>query len=116
MADLLKVAKELIGVAADLRDRFGIYYAEGELYDFDQTWGSTALGFGCIGGQAITKARTYVFIPYEEERAYVYFGGIFAYKVPINNRFREDLMRRNMASVVGSGVYKKKDEGNNDAG
>ena len=38
MADLLKVAKELIEVAADLRDRFGIYYADGDLYDFDQTW------------------------------------------------------------------------------
>jgi len=109
MADLLKVAKELIEVATDLRDRFGIYYADGDLYDFDQTWGSNALGFGCIGGSA-TTARTYVFIPYEEERAYVYFGRIFAYDVPINNRFREDLRKHNMASVAESGIYKKKDE------
>lgn len=110
MADLLKVAKELIGVAADLRDRFGIYYADGDLYDFDQTWGSTALGFGGIGGQAITTARTYVFILDEQVEAYVYFGGVFAYKTPINNKFRKDLRNHNMASVAASGVYKKKDE------
>ena len=36
-----------------------IHYPEFEVISvFSQTWGSTALGFGGIGGQAITSAYT----------------------------------------------------------
>lgn len=114
MANLLKITQELISVVMDLRDRFGIYYAEGDLYDFDQIWASTALGFGGMGGQAITIARTYVFVLDEKvyNTAYVYFAGMFAYKVPINKRFEEDLRNHRMASVAESVRYKWED--NND--
>lgn len=105
MANLLKIAREIILMAEDLRDRFGIYYCKGELHDFDQLWGSTALGFGGMGGSAMTWARTYVFIL--DENAYVYFAGMFAYTAnPENERFKEDLKKHNMVSVAASGVYK----------
>lgn len=46
---------------------------------FPQTWGSTALGFGGIGGRAITTAYTVVI---SHGRTHVvYFNGRFAYKV-----------------------------------
>ena len=69
------------------------------LYDFDQTWGSTALGFGGVGGSARITARTYVLIPIDREEAYVYFGDTFAYKCKINDNFREDIKNHNMAGV-----------------
>ena len=77
---LLKMARELITITEYLRDKYGIYYAEGNLFDFDELWGSTALGFGGVGGSAMTWARTYVFIPEGIEEAYVFFGDRFAYK------------------------------------
>lgn len=55
------------------------YFYDVEIYSFPQTWSSTALGFGGIGGQAITSAQTTVVICGNE--ACVYFGGRFAYKV-----------------------------------
>jgi hypothetical protein len=46
---------------------------------FPQMWGSTALGFGGLGGQAITTAYTVVI---SHGRTHVvYFNGRFAYKV-----------------------------------
>lgn len=109
MADILKMTRQLISIAEDLRYRFGIYYPDrnADLYDFDQTWASTALGFGGIGGSAMTTERTYVYIQYDEETAYVYFGGMFAYKASINARFWEDIDKHNMASVMESGRYEK---------
>ena len=109
MADILKMTRQLISIAEDLRYRFGIYYPDSnaDLYDFDQTWASTALGFGGIGGSAMTKERTYVYIQYDEETAYVYFGGTFAYKTHINDRFWEDIKKHDMASVMESYRYEK---------
>lgn len=112
--ELLRMAQELINIADDLKYRLKtINFDEGDLYDFDQTWGSTALGFGGCGGSAMTTARTYVFIPEEPTRdeysgkAFVYFGGRFAYCTPINERFKEDIRRHNMASVAERGRYLK---------
>lgn len=102
---LLKMVRELITITEYLRDKYGIYYAEGDLYDFDQTWASTALGFGGIGGSALTRARTYVFI--YDGIAYVFFGDQFAYSTTMNERFWEDIKNRNMASVMESGRYLK---------
>lgn len=49
---------------------------------FPQGWGSTALGFGGIGGQMITTAQTYVVLePHQTHKACVYFAGQFAYMV-----------------------------------
>lgn len=111
MANLLKMAREIIQVAEHLRDKFGIYYCEGELYDFDQLWASTALGFGGIGGSEMTWARTYVFIL--DDNAYVYFAGMFAYTAKSENeRFKEDLKSHSMVSVAASGVYRESKRGN----
>ena len=108
MNSLLKIAGELIDISRDLVWRVGTTkFDTGELYDFDQTWDSTALGFGGVGGSALTTARTYVFIPDDDDRAYVYFGGRFAYKTPINERFKLDLRTGSMASVAESGRYSK---------
>lgn len=48
---------------------------------FSQTWGSTALGFGGIGGSAITTAYTIIIANVHTREFCVYFGGRFAYKV-----------------------------------
>lgn len=56
-----------------------------DIYHFPQAWGSTALGFGGLGGQAITKAyTTVVFGPVGD--ACVYFSGRFAYHVHQPNK------------------------------
>lgn len=38
------------------------YYPNPELHMFPQVWGDTSLGFGGIGGQAITSAYTTIVI------------------------------------------------------
>ena len=100
----LTIASELIDVYRDItvrRKKIEEFY----IYDFDQTWASTALGFGGVGGSAMTRARTYVLIPMYEEKAYVYFGGSFAYECGINDRFWDDIRNCRMASVMESGRY-----------
>ncbi len=53
-----------------------------EVVMFPQTWGSTALGFGGVGGQAFTNAYTVVVECARAGAKAVYFGGRFAYLVP----------------------------------
>lgn len=48
-------------------------------YSFPQAWPSTALGFGGMGGQAITTAQTYVVLDNQSDDALVYFGARYAY-------------------------------------
>lgn len=102
--DLLSMAKDLISIYQDIQHRIapGIEY---EMQAFNQTWGSTALGFGGVGGAAMTTARTYVIFPASADVAYVYFADRFAYKTQTNARFWEDLKKHNMASVMESGRY-----------
>lgn len=79
-----------------------------ELYTFEQVWGSTALGFGGIGGQAMTSARTYVFVPQScDEKCFVYFTDRFAYAVPYCDELANDIRSEHMASVAQSGKYKR---------
>ena len=110
---LTEMAKELLIIEADLPFRFE--YKEKpyptiddfELYTFEQVWSSTALGFGGIGGQAMTSARTYVFIPITcNQKCFVYFAGRFAYAVDYSEKFMEDVLNNNMAAVYESGKYK----------
>lgn len=69
------------------------------VYVFEQTWGSTALGFGGIGGQAMTTANTIVLIPINNHQdCFVYFAGRFAYSVPYSDVFGNDVINY---SVVG---------------
>lgn len=72
---------------------------------FPQTWSSTALGFGGIGGQAITSAYTVVASCSVAGGAAVYFGGRFAYLVEHarqNQAFREDVTNQRMADCAGA--------------
>lgn len=110
---LTKMARELLAIEADLPFRFK--YKEKpyptiddfELYTFEQVWGSTVLGFGGMGGQAMTSARTYVFIPIHcNQKCFVYFAGRFAYEVDYSEKFMKDVLERNIASVTESGKYK----------
>lgn len=66
---------------------------------FDQMWGSTALGFGGIGGCAMTVATT-VCVEGPNQDWCVYFGGRFAYKIDrANGAFYEDMAKRFMVDV-----------------
>ena len=54
----------------------------------------------------MTTARTYVLVPKSEsDKAYVYFGGNFAYECGVNDAFRKDLAKENMASIREKGKY-----------
>lgn len=70
---------------------------------FPQTWGSTSLGFGGIGGQAITEAYTVVVDSDRAGACAVYFGGRFAYLVEHarqNPAFRQDVFNQSMADCA----------------
>ena len=68
-----------------------------EIITFSQAWGSTALGFGGFGGQAITTANTTV-VRLGNGLWYVFFGSKLAYVVENPTKeFHEDLLNRRMA-------------------
>ena len=106
---LVKIARQLLDITEYLEREFYHVpvYDNGILYDFDQPWASTALGFGGIGGSALTTERTYVFIPHGMDIAYVFFGGRFAYKCKMNDIFWDDVNNCRMASVIESERYNK---------
>lgn len=106
------MARDILSIEEDLPFRFD--YNEKpyptlddfELYTFEQVWGSTALGFGGMGGQAITSARTYVFIPMKHnQKCFVYFGGRFAYKADYSQKFMDDVLNGHMESVARASKY-----------
>lgn len=112
---LTQIAREILEIEADLPCR--IKYNKDEratvndftMYTFPQLWGSTALGFGGIGGQAMTVANTYVFIPEGvKQDCFIYFGGRFAYNAPYCQILLDDVRNQNMVSVNRSGKYKSK--------
>ena len=111
---LTRMAREILAIEADLPYRFDYSNNSNptlddfELYTFEQTWGSTALGFGGVGGQAITSATTYVFIPISiNQKCFVYFAGRFAYAVDYSDKFMRDVLGCNVASVYEYGKYKR---------
>ena len=112
---LIQMAKDLLTIETDFPCRLENETPlptvdDFEIYCFEQTWGSTALGFGGIGGQAITTAMTYVFIPICcNQKCLVYFAGRFAYSVPYNDIFMSDVLARNMAPVYKSWKYNTKE-------
>lgn len=107
--ELTRIAMDILNISQHMKKVYynDVDYDDGDLYVFDQTWASTALGFGGMGGSAMTTATTYVFVPRRLNTAYVYFDGRFAYECGINDRFREDIRNHRMASVMESGRYKK---------
>lgn len=75
---------------------------------FPQTWGSTALGFGGIGGSAMTTAYTIV-LRGPQGDVLVYFGGRFAYRISApNERFYSDISSSALCDVGEHGVYERK--------
>lgn len=67
---------------------------------FPQTWGSTALGFGGIGGQAITTAYTTIVYDVSKKVYVIFFDNKFAYMVESpNDKFIKDMYNRQMLSV-----------------
>lgn len=82
------------------------HQGEIDVYHFPQVWGSTALGFGGIGGQAMTSAYTTVVV--EGANVAVYFSGRLAYVVVNpNDEFFRHLSSHNMAEVGKSSQYRK---------
>jgi hypothetical protein len=76
-------------------------------YMFPQTWGSTALGFGGIGGAAMTTAYTIIVQNDQTDQYAVYFGGRHAYSVDRpNGKFFDDVTSQRMKSVSECGVYR----------
>lgn len=83
-------------------------YPEFELTVFLQTWGSTALGFGGVGGQAMTSAYTTVI--WEENTGIygVFFGERLAYVIENPNIvFLDDLVYHRMKECSQSGMYRR---------
>jgi hypothetical protein len=76
---------------------------------FPQTWGSTALGFGGIGGQAITSAYVCIIESNLLGQFAVYFGGRFAYVIERpNDKFWEDRSSQRMVDArLGKTAYER---------
>ena len=82
------------------------YYHELNMMMFKQTWGSTALGFGGLGGCAMTDAYTTVVIDMCSDYVGVFFGERIAYIINNpNETFYEDMRNRDMVEVSKSGIY-----------
>ena len=107
--DLPYVEYERRGVKGSRRP----YMHEVEVIMFPQVWGSTALGYGGIGGSAMTTAYT-VIINLDYQDYCVYFGtGDIAYKFNYANatpegreNFFKDMNARNMFEVSKRGRYR----------
>ena len=76
---------------------------------FVQTWGSTALGFGGIGGAAITSAYVCVIESDLIGQYAVYFGGRLAYVIDRPNElFIEHIARQRMVDAkLGKATYER---------
>jgi len=73
---------------------------------FPQTWSSTALGFGGVGGQAITPAYTVVLESTHMMGYCVYFNGRFAYRIEKpNDHFFGDIIHQQMREVAGAIIH-----------
>ena len=111
---LQRMAAEILAIDADLQARLNragipnLTVNDYELYTFEQMWGSTALGFGCIGGSQMTSARTYVLVPLVDDQiCLVYFAGKFAYAVPYCQALMDDIKAQQMEPTYRAGKYHK---------
>lgn len=67
---------------------------------YTQTWSSTSLGFGGVGGQAITDSYTVVIESLRILGFCVYFGGRFAYRIDKpNSQFWTDIQMQSLSGV-----------------
>jgi len=110
---LIRIAKELLQIEEDYPFRLKDPIKNRRdmvLKMFPQTWESTSLGFGGIGGSAMTEAMTYVLIPNNDsEDSLVYFAGCFAYKIPYSRSFINDVNNEQIESCSNYMKYLKKD-------
>ena len=109
---LTQMAREILAIEADILNRFDYTVDNPKIDDFDihifeQVWGSTALGFGGIGGDVMTSATTYVLVPYGKQDCFVYFAGRYAYSAPYSEKFREDIHNKNMLPVYEAEQYRQ---------
>ena len=111
---LTTIAREILIIEEDLWLRFDpdkdkyVRMDDFEVHMFEQIWGSTTLGFGGIGGQSMTTANTYVFVPVTcNQNAFVYFGSQFAYEVEYCDHLKEDINNRCMKPCNRAGYYRK---------
>ena len=75
---------------------------------FPQTWGSTALGHGGVGGASICTAYTIVLYCMTLQEFLVYFGHEYCYTVKGHSeQFLEDIKNHNLADKRSSGKYHK---------
>ena len=99
-----QIFEEMVSLALALDNQ----YKDEDIADivqFYQTWGSTCLGFGGIGGQALTSALTSVIFK-TDGKIDVFFGGRKAYTIPkINKKLNKDLNKRYLKSVQESNDY-----------
>ena len=90
-------------ILEDAAEKLGSHHPENLYwYAFPQTWSSTALGFGGIGGCAMTCAETVVVMTHNGPvgSAAVFFGGRFAYTVKeVGEGFHRALDARRMPKV-----------------
>ena len=79
---------------------------------FPQTWGSTALGFGGMGGSAMTDAYTTIIGCVYTNSLAVYFDGLFAYLLDGGicdmERVQADIAAQNMVEVSKKSKYLKR--------
>lgn len=71
-----------------------------DILEFDQTWGSTALGFyGCAGGDMMTDATTTVLLMKDrmsnQESCAVFFGKCLAYFIEYDEAVKECIKSKN---------------------
>ena len=78
---------------------------ECDVYSWPQTWGSTAIGFGGMGGASMTTAQT-TLVRHNNKWA-VYFGQRLAYLLdkPVTSAFTNDFQTRSMRPVEDCGKY-----------
>lgn len=103
--EVLQINDDWFNHVSDIRK---IRLDDFQLHMFEQTWGNTSGGFEGMGGSAMTNQNTYILYPLKDsEDAIVYFGGVFAYKVPISNLFSDDVRRGAIAGKRSYGKYLK---------
>jgi hypothetical protein len=92
-----------------------------DMVAFTQLWSSTSLGFGGIGGSAMTTGLTTIYIipSTKTTDGWVFFNSGFAYKAEIDDTFLKDMEKRYMpsreiAKTKYKGYSEKMEMNNND--
>lgn len=93
-----------LGLRPDYDIEAGVRAGDLEILAFTQAWSSTALGFGGMGGAAITSATTCIIIQHwsgkggQVEKAFAWFAGRFAWEAPLTRELQEALNKRRAPS------------------